>query len=224
MSMWTLVVALVSALVVWYLLARQLMAQPWLADGEVGYTPDIEAFASPAKKVALFFLLAVISSLFALFFTAYMMRMNPAHGDDWLSIPKPDILWLNTVLLLASSMSMQWAKNLVNHQSGKSPLPALIIAGVFAISFLVGQLLAWQQLYNIGNLQISNPALGFFYLLTGVHGLHILGGLYVWARATIRVFMGITTPSINLSVELCTVYWHYLLVIWLVLFGLLLTT
>jgi cytochrome c oxidase subunit 3 len=70
----------------------------------------------------------------------------------------------------------------------------------------------------------SNPANAFFYLLTAVHGLHILGGLYVWARSTAKVWTGASADTVRLSIELCTVYWHYLLLVWLVLFGLLLST
>lgn len=226
MSMWTLVIALVSALIVWFLLARQLTARPWLLAGQVGYSADIEPTSKPAKKVALYFLLAAISSLFTLFFTAYIMRMDAHHGGggDWHTIPKPGILWLNTLLLIGASAAMQWAKSTLSFRGGAYLKTALMIAGVFTLAFLAGQLVAWQELHNIGSLHLSNPALGFFYLLTGVHALHLLGGLYVWARALVRVCLGITTPSINLSVQLCTVYWHYLLLVWLILFGLLLTT
>jgi len=224
MSMWTLVIALVSAIIVWFLLVRRLTARPWLIVGDAGYAPDIEAVQQPAKKVALYFLLAAISSLFALFFTAYIMRMDPHHGGDWHTVPKPGILWLNTLLLICASAAMQWAKSALRFGGGSYLKTSLIVAGVFTLAFLTGQFVAWQQLHNIGSLHMSNPALGFFYLLTGVHALHLLGGLYVWARALVRVWLGITTPSINLSVELCTVYWHYLLLVWLILFGLLLTT
>lgn len=223
MSMWTLVVALVSALIVWYLIVRQLTAQPWLATGDAGQATDI-GVPYPVKKVALYLFLAIISSLFALFFTAYIMRMDPHHGGDWHTIPKPGILWLNTLLLICSSIAMQWAKNTALRHAGKFLRTALAIAGVFTLLFLAGQLLAWQQLHQGDDLHLSNPALGFFYLLTGVHALHLIGGLYVWARAFIRVWSGVTAPSVTLSVELCTVYWHYLLLVWLVLFGLLLST
>lgn len=224
MSMWTLVVALVSAIIVWAFLVRHLTARPWIAAGDSGYSPDVGSVRQPAKRVALYFLLAAISSLFALFFTAYIMRMNPHHGGDWHTIPKPGILWLNTLLLLCSSAAMQWARYALNYRNGGYVKPAMAIAGVFTVAFLVGQYVAWQQLNHVGEMHLSNPALGFFYLLTGVHALHLLGGLYVWARAFIRINLGITAPSINLSVELCTVYWHYLLIVWLLLFGLLLTT
>jgi cytochrome c oxidase subunit 3 len=89
-------------------------------------------------------------------------------------------------------------------------------------AFLVGQYIAWQQLNASGHYVTSNPADAFFFLLTGVHALHILGGMYVWTRATMRVFSG--NDSVEESIQLCTVYWHFLLVVWLVLFGLMLST
>jgi cytochrome c oxidase subunit 3 len=71
----------------------------------------------------------------------------------------------------------------------------------------------------------SNPATAFFYLLTGVHGLHLLGGLFVWGKTIVRMAQGgVELIDLRLSVELCTVYWHYLLLVWLVLFTLLLAT
>jgi cytochrome c oxidase subunit 3 len=70
----------------------------------------------------------------------------------------------------------------------------------------------------------TNPSNAFFYLLTGIHGLHILGGMYVWARATVRTFSDRDMGAVKHSVELCTIYWHFLLLVWLVLFGLMLST
>ena len=223
MSMWTLLAALVCALIVWFLIARQLTSQPWLATGDAGSSQDIGIPGLPVKKIGLYFFLAVVSSLFALFFTAYIMRMDPNHGGDWLSIPKPGILWLNTFLLFGSSAAMQWASSASHNLNAKYLRTAVATGGTLALLFLIGQLLAWQQLSQF-NHQLSNPALGFFYLLTGIHALHLIGGMYVWTRAFIRIMAGVNAPSIHLSIELCTVYWHYLLLVWLVLFGLLLNT
>ena len=224
MSMWTLLAALVCALVIWYLIVRQLTTQPWLASGDAGQVSDITVSEYPTRKVALYLFLAVISSLFALFFSAYLMRMDPHHGGDWHTISKPGMLWINTVFLICASATMHKAKSTAYTFNARSMLPFFAVAGVFTLLFLGGQLLAWQQLKPAETLNLSNPALGFFYLLTGVHALHLVGGLYVWARAFIRIINGNTAPSIKLSIELCTVYWHYLLLVWLVLFGLLLTT
>jgi len=90
--------------------------------------------------------------------------------------------------------------------------------------FLTGQLAAWRELAAAGQTLSGNPANAFFYLLTALHGIHLLGGVWVWARSLVRVFGGASAASVRLSVELCTVYWHYLLLVWLVLFGLLLST
>ena len=92
-------------------------------------------------------------------------------------------------------------------------------------AFVVGQLIAWQQLQSSGQFITSNPANAFFYFLTGAHAVHIIGGMYVWARATAGVVLGKRdAPAIARSIELCAIYWHFLLLVWLVLFGLLLST
>jgi cytochrome c oxidase subunit 3 len=222
--MWALLIALVSALIVWAVLVRYLLAQPWLAEGDPGFTKDIAALDQPPKKVALYAFLGVISSLFALFITAYVMRMDPTHGGDWFSIPKPGILWFNTLLLIYSSVSMQHAKTVSAMPGTKNLKRALTLGGLFALMFLAGQLMAWESLHESVYFHMSNPALGFFYLFTGVHGLHLLGGLYVWARVTIKVWRHAKPESVAMSIELCTTYWHYLLVVWLLMFGLLLIT
>jgi len=85
-------------------------------------------------------------------------------------------------------------------------------------------LLAWQELLEAGYFAQSNPANGFFYLITGLHAVHLLGGLVVWSKATIKLMGGAKVAQVRLSIELCAVYWHFLLVIWVVLFGLMLST
>ncbi len=81
--------------------------------------------------------------------------------------------------------------------------------------------IAWGELRDAGYFAQSNPATAFFYLLTAVHGLHLLGGLAVWGRTMSRLLHGAGLPDLRLSVELCTVYWHYLLLVWLALFAVL---
>jgi cytochrome c oxidase subunit 3 len=85
-------------------------------------------------------------------------------------------------------------------------------------------LAAWDQLASSGYFAIGNPANGFFYALTGAHALHLIGGLVALSRTVSRLWHHRDMESIKLGVELCAVYWHYLLVVWLILFGLLLTT
>ncbi|MAF48028.1 MAG: hypothetical protein CMM10_07190 [Rhodospirillaceae bacterium] len=98
----------------------------------------------------------------------------------------------------------------------------LLWGGVLTFAFLAGQLFVWRQLADLGYYADSNSANAFFYLLTALHGLHMLGGLVAWWRSISRLRRGGSVADLRLSVELCTVYWHYLLLIWLILFGLLL--
>src|SRR5690606_37080423 len=89
------------------------------------------------------------------------------------------------------------------------------------VAFLVGQLLAWRQLNGLGAFDISNPAIAFFYLITALHGLHLLGGLVAWARTTLGLWRRPDPARAALRIRLCATYWHFLLLLWLILFGLL---
>jgi cytochrome c oxidase subunit 3 len=217
-------IALLAGVVVWALLARRLTAKPWETAGspeEVGAGSTLNL---PPAKLGLLILLAVITSLFGLFISAYWMRMEHAHGD-WIPLAVPRVLWLNTTLLILSSAGMQWASGAARRSQAKRVRVALITGGAFAWAFLAGQLLAWRQLSASGYFVASNPAVAFFYLLTAVHGLHLLGGLFVWGKTVTRMARpGAELIDVRSSVELCTVYWHFLLLVWLVLFAVLLST
>jgi cytochrome c oxidase subunit 3 len=217
-------IALLAGVVVWGLLARRLTAKPWETAGS---PEEVEAGSTlnlPPAKLGLLILLAVITSLFGLFISAYWMRMEHAHGD-WIPLAVPRVLWLNTSLLILSSAGMQWASGAARRSHAKRVRVALLTGGAFAWAFLAGQLLAWRQLSASGYFVASNPAVAFFYLLTAVHGLHLLGGLFVWGKTVTRMARpGAELIDVRSSVELCTVYWHFLLLVWLVLFAVLLST
>ena len=91
-------------------------------------------------------------------------------------------------------------------------------------AFLVGQLWIAQQLSAAGYYADSSPAVAFLYLLSGAHGVHLVGGLVAWCRTALKIWRGQKLDQVFLSVELCAIYWHYLLGIWLVLFGLMVLT
>ena len=129
-----------------------------------------------------------------------------------------------TMVLILAGVAMQWTRSAAQWGQIDNVRIGLITAGVFTFSFLAGQLWAWQQLNASGYFVTNDPATAFFYLLTALHGLHLLGGLWVWGRTTTRVLRGTEVGKVRLSVELCTVYWHYLLLVWLVLFAVLLHT
>ena len=172
-------------------------------------------------KTALWVFLAVVTSLFALFISAYAMRM---HLGDWAPLPKPQLLWWNTALLAVTSAAMQWTVLAARRGESEGVRNGLIAGGVLTFAFLGGQLEVWRQLNASGYFLASNPANSFFYLLTALHGLHLLGGLVAWGRTAAKLWRGVEVAKVRLSVELCATYWHFLLGIWLVLFALLLFT
>jgi cytochrome c oxidase subunit 3 len=179
--------------------------------------------AVPPAKIGLWILLAVITSLFGLFISAYYMRMGHAHGD-WSAVALPQVLWLNTAMLILSSASMQAARAAVRRAQTDRVKIGLVAGGLFALAFLCGQLWAWREL-NVSGYFLASPAVAFFYLLTAVHGAHLLGGLFVWGKTVVRMMpAGVEAIDVRSSVELCTIYWHYLLLVWLVLLAVLLST
>lgn len=201
-------------------LFRTLSTKPWVA--ERGYVSESHGFSPATPKVFLSVFLGVVSAVFALLTAAYFIRMAYA---DWQSIPVPALLWLNTAILILSSCMLQWARNAAARGGTADGVrPGLLAGGVLAFAFLIGQYFVWRQLESLGYFVDSNPSNSFFYLITGLHGLHLPGGLIAWLRASFRLWRGADLARIRMSVELCTVYWHFLLLVWLVMFGLLLVT
>ena len=209
------------AIIVGWLLRQTLNVKPWVTQRPAGNTHGGVSFFLPPVKVGLGTFLAVATSLFALSISAYFMRM---HVADWSPLPEPRVLWLNTALLILGSIYFQRAQNAAHQGQIDGVRAGLLAGGAFTFAFLAGQLWAWQQLSAAGYFLTANPANAFFYMLTALHGLHLLGGLWVWGTTIAKVRRGVGVGKVRLSVELCTAYWHFLLAIWLVLFALLLST
>ncbi len=215
-----ILLGIIMATVIGWLLRQTLNTQPWVhnaADDEFSGT----SLNTNTKTIALMTFLAVATSLFGLFISAYTQR---SEFFDWRPLNEPGILWINTGFLVLASIAYQFTRNAAVAGRTGSLKPGLITAGVMTMLFLGGQLIAWQQLSASGHYVDSNPANAFFYLLTAVHGIHLLGGLWVWARSAVKLMTGADADSVRISIELCTIYWHYLLIVWVALFGLLLST
>ena len=221
MTITLIFLALIMATVITWLLRQTLNTQPWDANDALENRPGRGVLDVDPAKIGLLSFIAVVTSLFALFLSAYMMRMQLG---DWRPLAEPNLLWLNTALLVLASVAFQTTWSAAKRDQAPTVKVGLIVGGACTILFLLGQLMAWRQLIAGGYFMTSNPAYAFFYLLTALHGLHLLGGMWVWARTTLRLFSGAEAQRVRLSVELCTVYWHYLLLVWIGLFALLLST
>jgi cytochrome c oxidase subunit III len=218
MSAIILFMAGIAAIAGWWLSQQRLASKPWLEEGVIVDLREESTSSVPPAKIGLGVFLAVVGSLFALFISAYSMRMELI---DWRSLPVPRLLWFNTGVLVLSSVALQWAYVAARRNDTDGVIVGLCAGGASAITFLVGQLLAWRQLSAAGYFLSSNPANSFFYLITAVHGLHLMGGLVALGRTTAKLWRGAGMTQVRLSVELCAIYWHFLLLVWLVLLALL---
>ena len=218
MSVTLLLLAVIGAIIAWWMAGQRLTSKPWLEASPVQTATGLEDPPAPAIKIGLYLFLAVVGALFSLFISAYVMRMA---SSDWWGMPVPWLLWVNTALLAASSAALQLAKHEARRDRMKNLRPALAAGLLLAALFVAGQVEAWRQLNAAGYVLADNPANSFFYLLTGLHGLHILGGLFVTGRTTVSAFAtDVTSQQLRLRVDLCTLYSHFMLAVWLVLFAL----
>ncbi len=207
--------AVIAVIVVWWAVYHRIGSKPWTEIGWAGAACGDDAPRAPPAKIGLGVFLAVVGALFALLTSAYFMRMELS---DWQALPVPRVLWFNTGVLVLSSLALHIAVVAVRRDQIDTAKFGLAIGGLTALVFLAGQLVAWRELSASGYLLDSNPANSFFYLLTAIHGLHIAGGLVALGRTMARAWAGVSREKLRLSIELCAMYWHFLLFIWLGVF------
>ena len=172
-------------------------------------------------KLGLRFIMFVSTIFFCLFIVTYSDRMV---YPDWQRMPEPWLLWFNTAVLFFSSMVFVNAQIASKNNQFQIVKKRLLLIGFLAFAFLIGQLLVWQQLIANGVYVSTNPSNAYFYVFTALHGLHLLGGLVYWYLTIKKVWISsdIVVAKVKHTVDLCAIYWHFLLAVWVVLFGLML--
>ena len=163
-----------------------------------------DAARARALSIGLWVFIGVVTTLFGLFLTAYVMRLA---GGDSTVIALPPQLWLSSALLVLASVLMQRAVTAPHTRA------LFAQAGLCALAFLAAQCWAWLALQAANVVVAGNPAASFFYVLTALHGLHVAGGLVAWG-ATLRA----ADPP-RWRIALCARYWHVLLAVWLALYA-----
>jgi cytochrome c oxidase subunit III len=137
----------IGAIIAWWLSHQRLMAKPWLEVSAIGEVPDTGASSLPAATIGLGLFLAVVSSLFALFISAYFMRMQVA---DWVQLPAPKLLWFNTGALILSSVALQYAQVAARRGRIENVGDGLIVGGRSAVRFYSHFLLdLWLVLFSL---------------------------------------------------------------------------
>lgn len=171
-----------------------------------------------AYPAGLMGVLATVTMLFAAFTAALLVRRA---GHDWVPVDLPRIVWVNAAVIMASSIAVELGRQAA--RVGMQPLAYTRIAGglVLGALFLTGQVMAWRALAARGVFIPTTPHAAFFYLLSAVHGLHVLGGLGALAWAVRRLARSPGLPLARASLAQVAVFWHFVGALWLYLLAVL---
>jgi cytochrome c oxidase subunit 3 len=171
------------------------------------------------KKFALWLFMASVVMIFAALTSAYIVRQ--AEGN-WMVFELPSLFWVNTGIILLSSVTLHWGYISAKRDHLGTLKLAVTITTVLGVGFLVGQWFAWEQMvaanvYFVGD-RASAVSGSFVYVLSGLHGLHIVSGIIFLLVVLVAAFR-YQIHSKNLTrMEMCLTYWHFLDALWLYLF------
>jgi cytochrome c oxidase subunit III len=179
--------------------------------------------------------LSGIAMIFISFTSAYIVRQGLPTLDprtnallhDWFPVPLPRLLLLNSVVLLISSVTMELARRQAARKAcvqfssipgvsvdAKGEMPWLALTVVLGLSFLAGQWMAWRELAANGFYVASSPSSSFVYLLTGMHGVHLFGGVVALLSAGFASLLRRSADSQTILVDVTGWYWHFMAVLW----------
>lgn len=166
--------------------------------------------------------LAAIMMMFTAMVSAYIVL---ASTDSWRSIPFPRQLWLSTALIAGSSLTFKRSLRFLKHGDDVAYGRLLWVTLALGLAFLGSQLIAWKQLFAWGT-QIAGNSRALFYLLTGLHGVHVFGGIaalgYLLLRKQLRPGQGEAVLRRLTAASVVGLYWHFMGALWVCLFLLLL--
>jgi cytochrome c oxidase subunit 3 len=191
------------------------MIPPSSAASSWAEAPDHRGSDRRASLVGLLILLVSTGIVFLALVIAFVARR--LMGDDWIPTPKPPILFVNTGVLIASSVALDLARRALKARQrinfNRWWTAATALGGVF----LVGQSIAWSQLRAAGIYVATNPSSSMFYVLTAVHALHLIGGMaaLIWVDVqALRLRLG---PAKRTAIDVCAIFWHFLDALWIML-------
>lgn len=167
------------------------------------------------KKFAMWLFIVSVIMIFAALTSAYIVRQ--AEGN-WIIFELPQLFWINTGVIIVSSLTMHWAYLSAKKDNLESVKIATIITTLLGIAFMAGQYLAWKDLVSNKIYFVGNPSGSFVYVISGLHFLHVTGGVvYLLILLTSALRFRVHSKSLN-QIEMCATYWHFLGGLWLYLF------
>lgn len=175
--------------------------------------------ASPRRfSTAITIVMVSILMFFMALASAFLVLHHSSHV--WVAVHLPRILWANTAVLIGSSFLLERARKRLSLGDDHGFRKLWLVTTVMGLLFVTGQLVAWRQLAAQGVYVASNQASSFFYIFTGAHGVHLLGGVAALLFVLLRNFEK-SQISISLAAELTSYYWHFMDGLWIFLFALL---
>ena len=172
-----------------------------------------------ASLTGLLVLLTASTMVFAAFTSAFWVRRG--LSNDWAPTPLPRVMWLNTAVLLASSVLLEIGRRTLKAGKRVEFNRYWTIGTGLGILFLLGQALAWRQLSAAGVFIASNPSSSFFYVLTASHAAHVLGGITALVYVDVKALSLQLGPGKRTAVDVSALFWHFLDGLWLYLMVLL---
>ncbi len=179
--------------------------------------------------------LTAVVMIFVSYSSAYVVRqglptLDPRTGAlvrDWLPLQLPNFLLVNTLILLVSTLAMELARRQAirtalakgneSHAATRTEtdgMPWLALTAILGLSFLAGQWLIWRELAAAGFYVDTSPSSSFFYLLTGMHGIHLFGGILALLAAGAASLLRKSAVSRGVVVDATAWYWHFMTVLW----------
>ncbi|MTI27458.1 cytochrome c oxidase subunit 3 [Fulvivirga kasyanovii] len=167
------------------------------------------------KKFALWLFMVTVVMIFAALTSGYIVRQ--AEGN-WVMFELPFEMWVTTGIILLSSATMHWAYLEAKKDNLERVKLAISVTTVLGVLFLVGQFYVWGALVDSEVYLVGNPSGSFLYVLSGLHGLHIVSGVIFLIIVLISTFKyKVHSKSLN-QIQMCTTYWHFLDALWIYLF------
>ncbi len=174
-----------------------------------------KTLAMNPKKFAMWLFIGSVAMLFAALTSAYIVRQ--AEGN-WLYFDLPQLITISTVVILISSVTMQWAYWSAKKDNLETVKIMVTVTTILGLAFLILQFEGWKELVANRVYLVGNPSGSFLYVITGLHGLHIISAVIFLLIVLVATYRYKVHSRSLLRIEMCTTYWHFLGGLWLYLF------
>ncbi|MFN7313146.1 MAG: heme-copper oxidase subunit III [Bacteroidota bacterium] len=182
------------------------------------HTNQIQETEQPGlhpTKFVVWLLIVASVMLFASFTSAYIVRRGEGN---WLLFDMPNVFAVSTVIVFLGSVTMQWAYMAAKKDELNQVKSGLILTLILGLGFVISQWLGWQALVANNIHFVGNPSESFFYVISGIHLAHMVGGIIFLLIIIVKAYQFKVHKKNILSINLCTTYWHFLGIAWIYLY------